>query len=427
MRKLLMLLFLLPIVYGLGVSFQTYPAFPSPGDNVRVTVLLTGYAHNVELKILDDRFGFSDWKDLGDVAGSAAPIFYITVPSDLKPGAYQVPVELRFDEGNASYDEYYFIPLSVVPRNGDIDVSISGSLWPGIKKTVEVIVENRGEPIRNAKVALIPSLEGSKAVGEIDGEAKVPFQVIPRCMNGVEEFNVIITGYRGEPFTFEKTVTEICNALTPIEVEANLPDIISPGERKVYVRISNETDIPLNLVVKLVSNVDLGGSTTATISLDGRMSQTIPVTLKVPDDAERVFLTVSILANDFNGVYSFSSVVKNPPQIMVFLKDVKPDRITLEVANVGEEEAKNVVVYANGTAHFVGSLTGGDYDTIDLLPETNTLDVKVTYTYLGKRYEESEKIPIKISKPKGGSLWLWIAILVSLAVGIYLGKRGRKG
>ncbi len=426
MKRLGLLLLLLPIVYGLGVSFQTYPSFPSPGDNVRVTVLLTGYAQNVELKVLDNRFALGDWKDLGDVAGSAAPIIYITVPSDLKPGTYQIPVELRFDEGNASYDEYFSIPLSVVPRTGDLDVSLSGNLWPGVKKEVQVVVENKGEPIRNAQITLVPSLEGSKTVGEINGEITVPFEVIPACKNGVEEFNVVITGYRSGPFEFHKTIMKVCGALTPLEVESNLPAVLTPGEKVVYVRVSNETDLPQTIVVKLSSNVNIGGSTTTTVSLDGRMSKTIPVTLKVPDDAEKVILSVSVLGSDFNGYYTFSSVVKSPPDIMVFLKDVKTGKATLEVANIGEEEAKNVVVYVNGRAHFVGSLTGGDYDTIEFVPETNTLDVKVTYTYLGKEYQRSERIPVELPKQNGSSLWLWIGLIALLAVIAYLWKRGRR-
>ena len=422
MRRLLML-FLIPMVFGLSVSFQTNPMLPTPGTTVAVLMTLTGNASSISYKI-PDPWGMNTWKDIDDVSGTASTVFYLNVPEDYKPGTYYVPITLRFEEGNGTYYQHLVIPLNVVPKESRISVETTGYPVENKKTSMAVIIKNRGPTLTRATVSLIPSLEGTVDVGTIGEKVEVPFTVLSPCVGGVQEFNVVISGYDSAPFTWQKTFTVPCLANTPITVETNLPKTLNPGDVPIGITLKNNGDTPEKLFISVQSNVPIGGRSSETVSLNGGTSTTIPLVLKVSSDDDRVSLMVSVASEEFNGIWNFSAVVNKEPSLLVYVvstgwKDGFPTAI-LEVANRGNGDAKNVVLYAGNSTFFIGDLTSGDYDTEEIPLEGNTLPVKVEYSFSGEEKTLTEDLPVNIP-PKPSNPWPWIILGLVILYLAYLG------
>ncbi len=398
---LLTAVMLLPLAFSLSVTFDVYPKKPVPGDAVRVTALLSGYALNVELKVLDPLFGTDTWIELGDVSGNSMPVFYITLPENIKPGYYQIPVEVRFEENSVRYNVRTHIPVYVIPEEKDVEIDVYGRLVKGVKNNINVTVKVNGEPLRNAVVKLIPSLEGSKEYGLIKNQKTFTFTVIPECKKGVQEFNVVIEGFRNEKVTFFRTIKKICSKQDGIAVEANIPRTLTPGEHTVELKLINNFDIPKEITVVTSSNVLLGGKTSLPLHIDGRSVERIPVTLIIPDDATSVELVVNVVSDDFNRVFRFSSIVYNPPEIIVYFKGYRDKKPLIEVANAGGGEAENVIVYINNSPYFIGTLTSGDYDSIEV-EFAGDVNVLLSYNYLGKKY--TRQVTLNIPKKDDGGI-----------------------
>ena len=411
MKKwLLALVLTLPLAFSLEITPAVYPQSALPGQNVAVVLNIVGNADGVQVKV-DDRFfdPYGVWMDVGDVRGSAQYVFYIHIPREANVGIYHVLLKVRYSEGNSSVEEYHVVTLRVV--SGGLSVDVGGSFKPLALSRAIVHLENRGVPLHNVYVYLKPSLDPPKYAGTL-GSKSLEFNVLPTCKNGLESFEITVVSEEGE-YNYWKSVP--CTALRPLDVRTDLPNVLEPGMKEVNVFVVNSTDVPKTVTVEMKSNVEMAGSKVSVISLNPRSSQRLSILLRVPEDKDSVQLNVVVHDGNIPYSWAFSSVVEQKPHIIAYLRKVERGKAEVGIANVGEGEARNVVVYWAGGTYFIGSLTSGDYDTVEVPLEGNFLNLKVHYSYLGQEEEKSFTLEVPREEKKA-SPWIWIGAVVLLVL-----------
>ena len=410
MRRILPFL-LIGMVLALDVTFSHHPLHPHPGDSVAVVMTLTGNATNVEYRYYWR--GWSSWKKIEDVVGTAQHVFYIPIPPHYNPGTYYIPLEIRYDEGDSSYTEEAVIKIEVFPREG-VEVELDGKLVKGTITNLVVRVKAHRR-LRNLRVCLTPSMEGCRDVGSSEGNLEIPFTVVATCRGGLMDFNVLLTS---EEISEVRHIVKRCASSFPLSVEVNLPKELSQGRHPLTVIVTNNSDLPISGTLEITANVPLSGETTRTFELSGRHFLTQGVVIDVEKD---VVLTVKI-SGDVNGVWRFAASMEKEPRLLAYVKKVEKSEVTLEVSNIGTGEAKNVVVRTGGGVRFIGDLSPGDYDTVDIPLEANTLEVNVEYLYEGNWMREKFTFTVERDR-KEGFPW-WIPALLLLLIILWVIRRG---
>lgn len=404
MRRFSLMLILLQIVLALDVMFSYNPIHPHPGDTVTVIMSLTGSATSVEYRYYWR--GWSTWKDAEDVIGSAQQVFYINIPADYKPGTYFIPVELRYYEGNEFYVEKAVVKMEVFPREG-VSVELVGNLSQNIITSL-IVSTHMHRRVNNLIICLSPSFEGCKDVGSVEENIEVPFTVLGMCKNGLMDFNVTLLA---DEVNITRHITKRCVSFFPLSVETNLPQEVSQGKHAVLITVTNNTDLPIYGTIEISANVPISGETVKTFELDGRHFFTQKVIMNVDKDTT---LLIKV-TGDVNGVWQFSASMKKEPMIIAYIKKVEDGEVTLEVSNIGTADAKNVVIRTEKSVRFVGDLSPGDYDTVDIPFESNTIDLNVEYLFDGKWVSENFVFPVEVKSKEGDFPW-WILAVVRILV-----------
>ncbi len=428
MKRLALALFLIPIVFGLGLSVNTYPASLSPGTSGYLILTLTGNAENVRVKFFDNILNMDTgvWEDIGDVQDMASYPVPFSVPSDAKPGVYPIHLVLSFESGGTSYEEHKVLYITISPQPPQITPTSTPTC--GQISSLTLKIENSGPTIHSA--TLYGPFYGSSFVYLGDLEPNSEKEVTVKVLVPWSPYFIPLRLISPDG-NYEYNIGISCKGGSGIYVSI-LPRELNLGENNVEVIIGNSADVPLGpVVVQITSDAILGGETTKVVYLGPRDIRTIPIS--VEGSSKAVTIAVNVIEGNLTLPFSFVLPVKSSPDVVVYLAgqpEVSPSgtKVTLGVANVGDVEVKNVVAEVEGSLEgmeFIGDLSPGDYDTVTFtVRDLNTLHVTVEYRYLGEKYTIEKNIELpRIPKT---SDWLWIVgILVVASIGLYLWRKKR--
>ncbi|MDN5358865.1 MAG: hypothetical protein PWP76_708 [Candidatus Diapherotrites archaeon] len=429
--------------FALTLNVKTVPGVVTPGTGGKMIfeITATSGAKNIYMRVgPSDQFSIEDEDtriDVGDaMGGTVSYVLGFSVPSDIKPGVYVLPVTIEYDDPTTgTHYEEQFAPIITVTSGKGIDVKMSTDrVYGGREMSVKFTVSNSGEKIYNA-VLTVPSALGDPNVylGDIgSGEEKETYvTILPECNGGIYTIPLTISGYRGTE-AFSETVNYSVKCVPPredIRVTMNIPEKVSGGEQNTELVITNLTSVALGPISVSITgiNVRLGGQTSHYINaIQPNGKVTIPVVWKLEKSDEVGSINVVLTTPTGTRTYSFSVLPEDEPEISVYLAE-EPKwegdhlKVTIAVANVGTGTAENVFVETNSPKAFagkdsIGDLAPGDYDTATVYlsdpGEEEKIHVKVTYTAYGERKTEEDDIAVKVPKKPANYTALLLALFV---------------
>ncbi len=439
-------LFVLSGASAMTLIARTMPAVLTPGSAGKLVITLqpAGPASGVEFKIDDvqqlsiEREG--QWTYLGDIDGT--PLTYvlgISVPADIKPGTYAVPVEIEYEDSTGKMRTQYtyiFIPVS----GGGISVRLPGAVSGGKIQTVPITIVNKGPAITDAYL-IVPGALGSAEtyVGTIPADSNVVelVSLLPTCRNGLFETNIMIRGMTDSNaimLSFPYVVQ--CNPPTnAITVDMNMPETTTGGEYNTVLRITNNLDIAVGPITVTLTgkNIDIGGQTGYSFAAIGpHQTIEIPIKWKLQQDDMPGAIVVNIYETNFPRTYVFSTIPSTEPEIQAYISG-EPKwsdggvQVSITVANVGTGTAKTVYVSAEGNNIIngntvIGDLAPGDYDTatVTFRPTGRETTVKAIISYFkgGKKHTITEEFTVQ-TPPKPQPVGLWILLAIAVIAGIW--------
>ncbi len=442
MDELLVLTFLSLLIFhsalALSVSAETNPPVLRPGTTGQIILYITGSAENMDVYIDSNPLsieGEGEWTDAGDVlSGTVTLALGLSVPSDLKPGTYYIPVEIRYESGGKTYEEHFEIPLKVEgasPLSVDLPDSVTGGRINRVGITIRA-----GAPVYNAYIYVADALKYPIFVGDVGGERSVDVEILPECRNGLYTFEVNVVHADGTD-TFAKTVK--CVEAGDLDVRFSLPRYIETGEHNGEIIIVNNGDKAKGPVYVTITgeNATIGGKTTYTFEhIDGGATVHIPIVFYVKG-GDTAAINVTLREGNAEKTYTFSAIVTAEPDILVYVAGPpsitsKGIEVPIGVANAGEGEADNVslVVESNaavdGGVEFVGDLAAGDYDTVTVVlsKPVEHIPVSVTYYVRGEKRTQRAELVVRYPEIGGNPLWI-IAILILAGIGVYVWRKRR--
>lgn len=455
MKKLfpLVVLLLLPLGFALSVSVKTIPALLKPGTSGIMIIEVSSATPAKGLRLDVPEAPFLDLEkegysvDLGDISsGTVSHTLAFSVPENVKPGIYVLPLVIRYEDLSGNGYEEHFVPTVEISSGEDVKVEFPSQVFGNVKKTVTITITNGGAEIYGAKL-LVPDAVGSGEVylGDIPpGETvKKEVTLLPVCDGGVYRTTITLTGYRGTgPFSEEFNFSSVCiPPRNTIGVEFNIPERAGKGEETTYLILRNYSDVAVGPVDVVVSgeNVRIGGKSSFHIdSLDPSSSVSFPVTWRLEKADEEGRIVVEVTRDGMTSTYTYSILPPEEVNFSVYLSGLPKwegslVKMSVAVANTGTTTAQNVFVEVEGDGvlggkSLLGDLSPGDYDTVSFYASTTELDrvrVRVYYYEGGERKESLYEVPVSVPKRSSGVL-PWLALLVVIAAGIWW-YRGRKG
>jgi len=429
----------LSVVHALAVEVATNPPVLRPGTTGQLILYITSTvpATHIRVRIGETPLsieGKESSVDIGDVYGGT--ISYplgLSVPSNVSPGTYYVPIEIDYDSGGQSYEEHFTAKIEVLPE-GDVHVAFPAYVEDGKINHVTLWIET-GMKLYDTSLIVSGGLTQPVYVGDIEGNVPVEVNILPICKNGfyTMDVNVISANYTG---SFAKLVR--CKGTSGINVYFSLPKYIAPGEYNGVLRIENTSDMATGpLVVSLKGiNTTLAGKTVYTINnIPGGESVSIPVTYYVSKPGT-AGISVTIHEGNIALEYAFTAIVRTEPDIVVYIASepkLSPTGVTVSigVANRGNGKAGDVSLYVDSPAVIsgkfstIGDLEAGDYDTADVVleKEVNTLPLTITYYVRGVKHVIHTSVHV-VYPPQGSSApWIILGIIVVAAFIIWRRRR----
>jgi len=413
-----------------------------------VNITATTPAENIEMKIKETPLyigGEDRWVDIDDaVDGTVSHAVGFSVPSDLKPGVYIIPIVLRYDSGDRTYKEHFVEVITVTSGKG-VEVELPGWIYDGKEQKIKISIKNTGATMYGAVLSVPEAMGDSQIyVGDLEsGEGVDKYvEILPECKGGTYTFHLSLRGYRGtnaveEPLNY----TVRCVPLTEdLEVSMEVPQRVGGGEHNTALSITNRTDVAIGPISVKISgvNVRIGGKTSYyfnSISPKGNIS--IPIVWKLQRSDEAGDIDVVLSSPQGERRYSFSVIPEDAPRISVFTSG-KPVwenellKVTLTVANLGTGTAENIVVETEGAESYggkeiIGDLAPGDYDTVTVYLANpkgeEEIRSKVEYLMHGQKKMEEFNVGVKVPpKPEGAPLWIAIVVV---AAGIWWWRKRR--
>ncbi len=442
MAKLLALTFLSIVLFrsalALSVSAETNPPVLRPGTTGKLLLHITGSAENMDVWIGENPLsiqGEERWTDAGDVlSGTVTLALGLSVPQEIKPGTYYVPVEIRYESGGKTYEEHFQIPLRVEGASS-LSVDLPDSVTGGRINHISVGIR-ADSPIYNAYLYVRDAMQFPIFVGDVSGEKTVDVDLLPECARGLYTFEVNVVHAEGTE-TFIKTVK--CSDAGDLDVRFSLPRYITTGEHNGEIIIVNNGDTAKGPVYVTITGegATIGGKTVYTFeNIDGGATEHIPIVFYVKG-GDVVAINVTLREGNIEKTYTFSAIVTAEPDILVYVAGppaytAKGIEVPIGVANAGEGEADNVslVVENNaavdGGVEFVGDLAAGDYDTVTVVLSEPVERIPVSVTYYVRGEKRTQRTEVWVRYPRGGGSPIWIlgALLVA-GIGIYVWRKKR--
>ncbi len=435
--------------FALELNVQTIPAVITPGTSGKLvfTIITATPVENVELKVKSvDFMSIEDADtrvDVGDILGGAASYaLRFSVPDDVKPGTYVLPVTLYYDASGKSYEEQHSVIINIVSEKGLTVRAATDRVYGEREMKVRFTVSNDGAPLYNVKITVPVALgQSTQYLGDLGtGDAKdVYVDLLPLCQSGTYTIPVIISGFSGTaPFAEEFNYSVKCiNPRNDIRVDLTMPEDANGGEGNATLTLTNLTSVSVGPVAISISgeNLRIGGQTSYYLNaLQPQGGIKIPINWQLIKSDEPGTIAVTVITPTGKRTYSFTVMPKIAPEIKVFPSDVKwrdgKLDVTLSVANVGNGTAETVFVSgeANATGNAViGDLSPGDYDSADVLvnPGKNGADftVRIQYIFAGKRVERSVRLHVDAPAKSSGVLPAIVAVIIVAAAVWWWRKR----